>query len=163
LVEKVFNADLKLDVKFSWPENQKQNDTWGHVSENNKLTPVPSNTNYHLDYTEPAGDLNIKLKDYAKFIQMNLQGLAGKDNYLSSENYTFIHKGIPNYSLGWYSSFENEKDFSTHSGTAGTYYTLVAIDRKKHIGYIIFTNAFNEETIKGVRMLMRKLKENYGS
>lgn len=163
LVDKVFNNDLKLDTEFGWPENQINKDTWGHFFENNKLTPVPSNTDYHLDYTEPAGDINIKLKDYVKFIQLNLRGLEGHNNYLKASTYNFIHKGIANYSLGWYNSYENNKDFSTHSGTAGTYYTLVAIDRKKYIGYIIFTNSFNEETINGVRLIMRKLKENYGN
>ena len=163
LVEKVFNKDLKLNVKLSWPENQKIKDTWGHSFENGKLIPVPSNTNYHLDFTEPAGDINIKLKDYAKFIQLNLQGLNGHNNYLTAKTYQFIHKGIENYSLGWYNIYENDKELSTHSGTAGTYYTLVHIDRIKGNAYIIFTNSFNQETQQGVRLLMRKLKENYGS
>lgn len=163
LVEKVFNKDLKLNVKFSWPENQKTKDTWGHSFENDKLIPVPSNTDYRLDFTEPAGDINIKLKDYVKFIQLNLQGLNGHNNYLNAKTYQFIHKGIDNYSLGWYNIYENGKEFSTHSGTAGTYYTLVHIDRIKGKAYIIFTNSFNQETQQGVRFLMRKLKENYGS
>ncbi|MFH6960354.1 serine hydrolase domain-containing protein [Flavobacterium aquidurense] len=163
LVDQVFNKDLKLDVKLSWPENQIDKDTWGHSFENNKLIPVPSNTDYHLDYTEPAGDLNIKLTDYIKFIQLNIQGLQGHDNYLKASTYNFIHKGIEGYSLGWFNSYENNQDFSTHSGTAGTYYTIAAIDRKKFIAYIIFTNSFNEATVNGVRMLMRKLKKDYGS
>jgi len=163
LIEKVFNKDLKLNVKSSWPENQKAKDTWGHSFENGKLIPVPSNTDYHLDYTEPAGDINIKLKDYIKFIQLNLQGLKGYNNYLSAKTYQFIHKGIANYSLGWYNIYENGKELSTHSGTAGTYYTLVHIDRLNGKAYIIFTNSFNQETQQGVRLLMRKLKENYGS
>lgn len=163
LVEKVFNKDLKLNVKLSWPENQKQKDTWGHRIEDGKLEPVPSNFDYHLNYTEPAGDLNIKLKDYIKFIQLNLKGLEKQDNYLKAETYTFIHKGIPNYSLGWFNIYENGKELSTHSGTAGTYYTLVHIDRLKNKAYIIFTNSFNPDTQQGVRLLMRKLKENYGS
>ena len=163
LIEKVFNKDLKLNVKSSWPENQKAKDTWGHSFENGKLIPVPSNTDYHLDFTEPAGDINIKLKDYIKFIQLNLQGLKGYNNYLSAKTYQFIHKGIANYSLGWYNIYENGKELSTHSGTAGTYYTLVHIDRLNGKAYIIFTNSFNQETQQGVRLLMRKLKENYGS
>jgi CubicO group peptidase (beta-lactamase class C family) len=163
LVEKVFNKDLKLNVKFSWPENQKQKDTWGHSFENGKLIPIPSTVDYHLDYTEPAGDLNIKLIDYIKFIQLNLQGLKGQNNYLKSETYKFIHKGVENYSLGWFNVYENGKEFSTHSGTGGTYYTLVHIDRLKNIAYIIFTNSFSGDTTQGVRFLMRKLKENYGS
>lgn len=162
LIDQVFNKELKLNVGLSWPENQIKKDTWGHSFENNKLIPVPSNTDYHLDYTEPAGDINLRLYDYIKFIQLNLNGLAGKKNYLKAKTYTFIHKGISNYSLGWFNSYENNTDYSTHSGTAGTYYSLVAIDRKKNIGYIIFTNAFNEETVNGVRVLMRKLKETYG-
>lgn len=163
LVDKVFNKDLKLNVKFSWPENQKQKDTWGHSYENGKLIPVPSTVDYHLDYTEPAGDINIKLKDYIKFIQLNLQGLKGENNYLKADTYKFIHKGIENYSIGWFNIYENGKEFSTHSGTAGTYYSLVQIDRINGKAYIIFTNSFNQDTQQGVRLLMRKLKENYGS
>ncbi|MFQ6602037.1 serine hydrolase domain-containing protein [Flavobacterium sp. C3NV] len=162
LIDQVFNKDLKLDVKLSWPENQIAKDTWGHSFENNKLIPVPSNTDYHLDYTEPAGDINIKLTDYIKFIQLNIKGLQGHDNYLKASTYHFIHKGIEGYSLGWFNSYEDNKDFSTHSGTAGTYYTIAAIDRRNFIGYIIFTNSFNESTVNGVRLLMRKLKKDYG-
>mgnify|MGYP001806189327 CR=1 FL=1 len=163
LVDKVFNKDLKLNVKLSWPENQSRKDTWGHIFENDKLLPVPSNTDYQLDYTEPAGDVNIKLKDYIKFIQLNIQGLKGDNNYLTTKTYQFLHKGIDNYSMGWYNIYENGHELSTHSGTAGTYYTLVQIDRIKGKAYIIFTNSFNQETQQGVRLLMRKLKENYGS
>ncbi|HRT00707.1 MAG TPA: serine hydrolase domain-containing protein [Bacteroidales bacterium] len=163
LVDKVFNKDLKLNVKFSWPENQKQKDTWGHSYENGKLIPVPSTVDYHLDYTEPAGDINIKLNDYIKFIQLNLQGLNGENNYLKADTYKFIHKGIENYSIGWFNIHENGKEFSTHSGTAGTYYSLVQIDRINGKAYIIFTNSFSQDTQQGVRLLMRKLKENYGS
>lgn len=163
LVEIVFNKDLKLNVKLSRPENQKQKDTWGHLSDKGTLKPVPSAFDEHLDYTEPAGDLNIKLKDYIKFIQLNLKGLEGQDNYLKSETYQFIHKGVENYSLGWFNIYETGKEISSHSGTEGTYFTLVQIDRIKGIAYIIFANSFNQKTQQGVRLLMRKLKENHGS
>ena len=163
LINKVINEDLNLNVKFSWPDNQNKNDTWGHFCEDGKMTPVPSNTDSHLTYTEPAGDLNIRLKDYIKFIQLNIAGLEGKDNYLKASTYKFIHMGIEQYSLGWFNIYENGKSFSAHAGTAGTYYTLVQIDRERLIGYIIFTNAFCNETVEGVKLLMRKLKQNYGS
>ncbi|HAO05430.1 MAG TPA: serine hydrolase [Chryseobacterium sp.] len=164
LVEKVFNKDLKLNVKLSWPENQKQKDTWGHNSENGRLIPVPSTVGYHLDYTEPAGDINIKLKDYIKFIQLNLKGLNGENNYLEADTYKFIHKGVENYSMGWFNVYEKGQELSVHSGTgAFTYFTIVHIDRINGRAYIIFTNSFNNETQQGVRLLMRKLKENYGN
>ncbi len=96
-----------------------------------------------MDYTEPAGDLNIKLKDYAKFIQFNLQGFNGQNNYRTSKRNQFIHKGIDNYSLGWYSNYENGKKLLTHSGTLGTYYSLVHIDGIKGKAIIVFTNYSN--------------------
>ena len=161
LVIKVFNADLKLDVAFSWPENQKRKDTWGHSFEKGTLIPVPSSTDFRLDYTEPAGDLNMKMKDFAKFIQLHLDGLQGNNNYLKASTYSFMHKGLENYAMGWYNIKENGNEYSTHSGTVGTYYTTVQIDRKKGIGYIIFTNSFNNDTQQGVRLLMRRLKEEF--
>jgi len=161
LVEKVFNKDLKLHVKLSWPENQKKKDTWGHTFENDTLKPVPSTTNDKLDIDQPAGDINIRLKDYVKFIQLNLQGLKGENNYLKASTYQFLHKGVENYSMGWFNIYENGKEFSTHAGTVGTYYTLVHIDRTKNKAYIIFTNSFNLDTQEGVKYLMRKLKANY--
>lgn len=162
LVDKVFNKDLKLNVQLSWPENQKRKDTWGHTTENDILKPVPSTNDYHLDYTEPAGDLNIKLKDYIKFIRLNLKGLKGQDNYLKAETYKFIHNGVKNYSLGWFNIYENGNELSVHSGTgAFTYFTIVHIDRLRGLAYIIFTNSYNTDTQQAVRLLMRKLKENY--
>ncbi|MGK2860861.1 MAG: serine hydrolase domain-containing protein [Chitinophagaceae bacterium] len=161
LVEKVFNKDLKLNVKIGWPDNQSKKDTWGHSFENGKLNPIPSDTAFNLDYTEPAGDINIRLKDYIRFIQLNLNGLAGNNNYLKASTYNFIHNGIEDYSLGWFNIKENGKEFSTHFGTAGTYYSLVQIDRIHNKAYIIFTNSFSDDTVQGVRLLMRKLKEKY--
>lgn len=136
LIEKVFNKDLNLNAKFSWPENQIKKDTWGHSFEIDKLIPVPSNVDYHLDFTEPSGDINIKLKDYTTFIQLNLQGLNGHNNYLTAKTYQFLHKGVENYALGWYNIYEINKELSTHSGTTGTYYSLVHIDRIKGVAYI---------------------------
>lgn len=162
LVEEELNKKLKLNVQLSWPENQKYKDTWGHSFENGKLQPIPSIFDYHLDYTEPAGDINMRLTDYIKFIQLNLQGLSGQNNYLAPATYQFIHKGIKNYSLGWYNIYENGHELSTHSGTVGTYYTIAHIDRLKNKAYLIFTNSFSPDTQQGVRLLMRKLKENYG-
>lgn len=64
--------------------------------------------------------------------------------------------------MGWFNIYENGKELSVHSGTgAFTYFTLVHIDRITKKAYIIFTNSFNENTQQGVRLLMRRLKENY--
>lgn len=163
LVEQVFNRDLHLAVKLASPNNQQYKDTWGHRAGDGRLIPVPATGTDHLAYTEPAGDINIRLRDYIRFIQLNLRGLAGEANYLMPATYRFLHKAVPNYSMGWFNIYENGKELSTHGGTAETYYTLVQIDRIKNRAYIIFTNSYSDGTLQAVRLLMRKLKENYGS
>lgn len=123
---------------------------------------MPSTWNYHLDYTEPAGDINLKLTDYARFIQLHLQGLSGKDNYLKSSTYYFLHNANTGYALGWFNIAEDNNSFSSHTGTgAFTYFSNVQIDRIKRIAYIVVANCYNDDTKQAVRLLMRKLKENY--
>lgn len=161
LVDKVFNKDLHLQVQLSWPDNQKRKDTWGHITTDDKLVPVPSDTSFRLDYTEPSSNINIRLADYIRYIQLNLQGLAGKNNYLKASTYQYIHTGIADYSLGWFNITENGKGWSTHSGTAFTYYAIAQLDRQRGIAYIVFTNCYNQETQIGVRNLLRKLKATY--
>lgn len=162
LVEEVLNHDLHLDARFGWPENQTHPDTWGHSFEDGKLVPVPSTTDYHLDFTEPAGDLNLTLPAYLRFVQLNLRGLHGRRAYLRPATYQVLHRALPAYAVGWYNVVETDADYSTHSGTAGTYYTLTAIDRRHGRAYIVFTNSFNDATVGAVRTLMRKLKRTYG-
>lgn len=163
LVEKIFNEDLKLNIQLSWPENQLTKGTWGHFYENGKLNPIASTEGPMLEYTEPAGDLNIRLIDYIRFVQLNLQGLSGKSNYLKARTYNFLHRGVSNYAMGWYNIYDGDHEISSHAGTVLTYYSIVHIDRKSKLAYIIFTNSFSEGTLEGVRLIMRRLKQNYGS
>lgn len=159
LVTQIFCQDLKLNVKFGWPENQKKKDTWGHLTQNDTLIPIASNLGTTLDFTEPAGDLNMSLGDYAKFIKMNLEGLNGVDGYLKSSTYQFLHNGVPNYSMGWFNVAENNQNFSSHTGTgAFTYYSVCQIDKQKLLAYIVFVNSYNDKTKQGVRILLRNLK-----
>ncbi len=163
MVLDVFNRDLHIQAGFSWPDNQLKKETWGHVLENGNLEPVPSSTTYRLDGMEPAGDLNFTLPDYIKFIQLNMSGLEGKNNYLKAKTYTSLHKGMPYYAMGWANVYDGGKEFSSHSGSAGTYFAYVSIDRKRHIAYIVFMNTATTEATDGFRNFLRRLKAEYGS
>ncbi|HMG83164.1 MAG TPA: serine hydrolase domain-containing protein, partial [Ferruginibacter sp.] len=158
-----FNQCLGINTGFSWPDNQTKKDTWGHWMEGDSLTAIPSTINYHLYYQEPASDLNVSLPDYIKFIQLNIQGLEGKDNFIKSSTYNYMHKGIPYYSIGWSNIYDRGKEFSAHSGTAGSYFATVSIDRQKNIAYIIFMNTATDDAVSGMRILLKGLKVKYGS
>jgi CubicO group peptidase (beta-lactamase class C family) len=161
LVTQTFDQDLKIAAGFSWPNNQLRKETWGHIEENGKLQPVPSNTTYRLDGMEPAGDLNMTLPDYIRFIQLNISGLAGKNNYLKATTYRFLHEGLPDYAMGWANVYEGNRGYSSHSGSAGTYFCVVTIDRQKQTAYIVFMNCATNEATQALRLLMRRLKAAY--
>jgi CubicO group peptidase (beta-lactamase class C family) len=163
LVNICFNQNLQINTQLSWPDNQTKKDTWGHWIVADTLAPVPSNVKYTMAYQEPADDINVTLPDYIKFIQLNIQGLKGKDNYLKSSTYNYIHKGINEYSIGWINLYERGMEFSNHSGSEGTYFSTVSIDRQKGIAYIIFTNTATEDAVTGIRFLLKDLKVKYGS
>lgn len=100
LVQRVLNHDLKLNAGLSVPDNQTRPDTWGHQLENGQLRAVPYSPTAHLEYTEPAGDLNFTLPDYVRFVQLNLNGLAGQPRYLRADTYRRLHTGAEKYALG---------------------------------------------------------------
>ena len=43
----------------------------------------------------------MPINDYARFIQLNLEGLSGKNNFLKSETYHFLHDSKEKYAIGW--------------------------------------------------------------
>ncbi|OAD19448.1 hypothetical protein THIOM_004911 [Candidatus Thiomargarita nelsonii] len=48
----------------------------------------PPEHEYKLPYSlTPAGNLSLTPRDYAKYTQLHLKGLRGKENYISSEGY----------------------------------------------------------------------------
>lgn len=161
LVTRVLNRKARLHVGLSWPDNQRRKDTWGHSGEGDSLVPVPSTTDYQLGYSAPAGDIHIRMPDYLRFVQLQLRGLQANDKYMQAATYQHLHKGLPFYALGWFNSTAEGQDLSTHSGTAGTYFSLVVIDRERHVGFVIFVNAFNDDALQGVRALMRGLRALY--
>ncbi|MEL6944016.1 MAG: serine hydrolase domain-containing protein, partial [Bacteroidota bacterium] len=90
LLLKVFNEDLNLGIGFSWPNKIDENQPWGHWTEDGKLSACPPEDDYHIDYLGPGGDVHISLPNYCKYIQLNMQGLLGNDNYLTSSTYDLL-------------------------------------------------------------------------
>jgi D-alanyl-D-alanine carboxypeptidase len=162
LVKTVLSEKLHLRYFIGWPNNRSIWQPYGHWIENDTLKPLGPGHDYNLALIEPAGDISMPIMDYARFIQLNLQGLSGKDNFLKAATYQFLHKGIPDYSIGWGNYLVGEKDFSEHAGSAGTFYLYTIIDRKKGKAYIVGANAATPKTIEGIHELIKLLANKYG-
>lgn len=158
LCTEILKEKLQIDFAFGWPNRNFENQPFGHVSENGVLFPIPPETDYDLSLIEPGGDLSMNIANYAKFIQLNLKGLSKEDNILKSETYEYLHTAKEEYAVGWGNYTENGKRISGHSGSDGTFFSRVVIDREKMIGYIVIANCGSESTQMGVKEMINELR-----
>lgn len=163
LVNLVLKEKLKLNYKLGWPNRFEINQPWGHWIENDTLKSLSPNTKYDLSLAEPAGDLSMQLNDYAKFVQSNLIGLEGKDNFLKSETYDYLHYGKKEYSIGWGNVKDDKREISEHAGSDGTFFCYTQIDKIRKNAFIIQINCATEEGQKGLFELLKIIKVKYGS
>jgi len=154
-------AELGVDFGFSWPNIADSNQPWGHDMKDGNLVPLPPSDPYRLRWVEPAGDINMNLPDYAKFLQINLKGLKGESRLLSREEFEFLHFGIPDhYAIGWTWGVNAEGHrVSAHDGSADTFYCWAYLISEIDRGYIVVANSANKE---GAKAFLRILLNTYG-
>ncbi|MEL7121704.1 MAG: serine hydrolase domain-containing protein [Bacteroidota bacterium] len=164
LMLKIFNQDLELNIGFAWPNKTDENQPWGHWIENGQLIACPPDDDYDLDWIEPGGDVNISLPNYCKFIQLNLKGLLGEDNYLQSKTYLTLHTDFDDavYAYGWGNTQKDDRNYSFHGGSAGTFLVNVTIDKSASVAYIIMMNTDSPRAREVVNKLVKRMEEEYG-
>lgn len=160
LVEEL-GAKLKIEFGFDNPNLSDERQTWGH---DENLNPIAPQENYKINWLLAAGNINVSLPDYVKFIQFQLCGLRGETNLLSSEIFEFLHYGLPKFSVGWFNKIDENTDHhvSFNEGNAGAFMTKVCIIKEIDRAYIVFTNSATPETSEGIAALLEKIKEKYG-
>ncbi|OXA76840.1 hypothetical protein B0A65_18005 [Flavobacterium frigidimaris] len=152
---------LNIDFDFGQPNLKDINEPWGHDED---LKPEGPALNYKLNWLSSAGNINVSLPDYCKFIQMQLRGLAGKSKIVTAKEFNRMHYGLPEFSFGWNSEI-NEKSkllYSFHNGNPGTFLTKVYLCESINKAFIIFANVQAEEPDKGLMFLLDELQKKYG-
>lgn len=147
----------KLGIRFGFgnPNETDSTQTWGH---NAQLVPEPPQHNYKLEWLLAAGNINISLPDYVKFIQLQLKGLKGETNILPEKEFHFLLHGLPTFSIGWFWEKNEAGDLViTNTGNPGTFITQVYIQQGK--AFIFFTNCQTKETYTALDTLFKAAKE----
>lgn len=158
---KELGKSLDIDFGFGQPNLKDINQPWGHDED---LKPEKPALNYKLNWLSSAGNINISLPDYCKFVQMQLQGLQGKSKLFSAEEFNNIHFGLPEFSFGW-NSGTNKKtlaEYSFHNGNPGTFLTKVYLCKTINKAFILFANVQSEEADKGLVLILEELEKKYG-
>ncbi len=142
LVKNLLTNNLNMAVHIGWPNSISPDQPWGHMIINRKIESFPPDHELKLPYLiTPAGDLSMKPGDYAKYTQLHLQGLTGKDNYISSTAYHHIHFGHDRFSLGVANGILAGKRFSGFDGSAGTFFCRSIIVPELDFAFTIMMNA----------------------
>jgi CubicO group peptidase (beta-lactamase class C family) len=158
---RTFGESLQIDFGFDQPNLSDVLQTWGHDADLNAVAPTE---NYKLNWLLAAGNINVSLPDYVKFVQLQLKGLDGKSNLLSQENFELLHYGLPKFSFGWFNepAEKTKHQASFNEGNAGAFITKVCIIKDIDRAFVVFTNAASAETSEGIEILLDKMKEKYG-
>ncbi|WP_281322177.1 serine hydrolase domain-containing protein [Flavobacterium aestivum] len=151
---------LKIKFDFGQPNFKDIKQTWGH---NEKLEPENPSDNYKLNWLSSAGNINVSLADYTKFVQLQLQGLLGKSKVASAEDFNFMHYGLPEFSFGWNSETDETTHlkYSWHEGTPGSFLTQVYICKDTDKAFVFFANVQSDKAREGLALLFEKLNKKY--
>lgn len=171
MLEKVTGKDYKklvtelgeslgITFGFGQPNVKDSKQTWGH---DENLIPEKPAENFKLNWLSSAGNINVSLPDYTKFIQLQLQGLLGKSKTLTVEDFDFMHYGLPEFSFGWkwYIDEKSKLRYSFHEGNPGTFLTKVYICKDTDKAFILFANVQSDDAENGLKIIFDELKKRY--
>lgn len=156
---------LGLRERLGFPNRQDAAQPWGHWLQRDQdtvLTSLGPAIKYRIQSVlAPSGDVAMPLPDYARFVQMHLQGLLGQDNYLRASTYQQLHFGQPAYAYGWAVNTvaETGAPVSVHDGSAGTFFCHTIIFPSEHVAYVIITNAGGPAAEAACYALRRRLRK----
>jgi CubicO group peptidase (beta-lactamase class C family) len=153
-----FGNTQGISFGFDYPNLSDTLQPWGHDI---NLKPLPPFDNYKLNWLLSAGNINVSLPDYIKFIQLQLKGLNGQSKILSLQTFDKLLYGLPTFSFGWFNKLDTETNhhIAYNEGNAGAFITQVQIIKETGKAFIIFTNSSTEETKKGIEILMNRLQK----
>jgi D-alanyl-D-alanine carboxypeptidase len=164
LIESYIVNGMDLDVYIGWPNRYNENQPWGHTVKGSKTETFPPGHEYRLPHLlTPAGDLSMSTLTFAEYIQNNLKGLRGEDNYITAKNYQYIHFGHEVFSLGAGNGKIEGASFSGLDGSAGTFFCRAILIPDLDFAFTIMMNAGSGEgEMKAVEWLTIKIiKKQY--
>ena len=157
---------LRIHAIFGFPLSVDKNQPWGHTETHRVFKAVSSGAVELPTYLLPAGGLAMALGDYGTFLQMNLKGLEGKDDrFLPAKTIQRLHSSTmrDEYGLGWGVTEIQSALSSTHAGSAGNFYALVALQPSRDEGVAIVLNSGGERSSKAANELLERLLMRYAA
>lgn len=143
LLNHVIFQPLKMNsAGIGWPTEIDPSFPEGHEASGQ----IQNISEYFIGpYLDPAGDLHSSMKDLAKYAIAHLNGLNGKDDFISANAIKLLHEPGEGstYAGGWMIEEIDGKTIFHHAGTAGTFFSYVALNPADNSAYVIAANSGN--------------------
>jgi hypothetical protein len=112
----------------------------------------------------PAGNININLPDYVKFIQLQLKGLKGESDLLTATEFNFLFTALPEFAIGWsLSKDKNDRVLYANTGNPGSFLSRVIVCKETNTAYILLFNAQTDEAYTALDALADQLLSSYNN
>ncbi len=145
---------------LGYPSYTDNTQPWGHYRKKSsgEMQRISKGQDFDLwPYVAPAGDISMRVVDYAAYLQQHLKGLQHGDKYFTKEEYGNLHYRNEVYAIGWGhgKALGGTVELSTHTGSAGAFLAMMIVVPKKDLAILIVTNSGDdkesEEAVKSVR------------
>ena len=158
---RIFRPLKMHSAGFGWPSR-----VYGHESaEDGKLTPVDPKGKYQLqDYLAPAGDLHMSTDDLCAFLRAHLRAMRGRKTIISPATAAAMHTKRLRSALGFgNATVAGFDEVATYSGSADTFFTVIAIAAKQNVAVAVSTNAAGDSAQKTVGRVLKDLLVRYAN
>jgi len=155
---------LGMHASFGWPGAQRPTDApWGHEFIHGRLVAVDpaEKANRMPAWINPAGNLSLGTRDFARFVQLHLRGLRGTATLLDPETFRRMHTPPAGYAYtsGWAVIGEDGRQVSFHEGNSGLFYAFMIVDAQSDLAAVVVANADTPQVAEAATALAIRLMQ----
>jgi CubicO group peptidase (beta-lactamase class C family) len=145
LVRRLF-LPLRMYARFGWPAETRNPAPWGHATVEGRLVPIdPREPGSRIPaWANPAGNLSMDTRSFARFVQAHLRGLRGDAGILQPATFSELHTVRGELAAGWAVVDLGDRQISLHEGGSGIFYALMIIDASHDVAALVLANADND-------------------
>ncbi len=145
---------LNVKPHFGFPSDLGSDQPWGHTANWGAAAPGRAMDQFLPTILWPAGMASMTLRDYARFAQLHLRGMLGRDDAgFASDMISQLHKpriSIDSpldsaYASGWVIEKVYGREIHWHNGSAGNFMVYMAINPERKKGVVVVTNVGDEQ------------------
>jgi CubicO group peptidase (beta-lactamase class C family) len=162
LVTEYVRRPLNISTRYSWPNRMDQAAPAGHWFQGGSFHSEDPDTWVKVHpILYPGQGISISMPDYIKYMQMNLQGLAGERTHPPQSSFEFLFFGLTDFAMGWNNGSYFGQSFAFHEGLSLLFNCRTEILKEKGRCIIVMCNSGDKDGRGAVLDLTKLLEEKY--